>query len=92
MARSNILRVRAMKAEGGVFLVPFQGEILACESGLDAVAVKRADSILIGREDASPTDLHRLATVMERYDRPIAAQRLRSEQMRLVAFSNSIGA
>jgi hypothetical protein len=81
-----------MKADGEVFVVPFQGEMLACDSGLDAVAVKQAESILVGREDASPTVLHRLAQVMERYDRPLAAQRLRSEQMRLVAFSNSVGA
>lgn len=81
-----------MKAASEVFVVPFQGEMLACDSGLDAVAVKQADRILVGRDHASPAELHRLAQVMERYDRPLAAQRLRSERLRMVAFSNSVGA
>lgn len=62
--------------------------MLACESAPDVVAVKHAESILVGREDASPAELHRLAQVMERYGRPLAAQRLRSEQLRMVGFSS----
>jgi hypothetical protein len=62
------------------FLVPFQGETLACKTGLDAVAVKLADAVLTGRERAvSPNELRRLASVLEKYDRHIAAYRMRCQ-------------
>jgi hypothetical protein len=61
------------------YLVPFQGETLECETGLDAIAVKLADAILSGREHVHPGELNRLARVLEKYDRPMAAQRVRCQ-------------
>ena len=58
--------------------VSFQGEIIDCETGLDAAAIKRADDILSGRETADESEIGRLAAVLDRYNTPIAAQRLRS--------------
>jgi len=63
-----------------VFVVAFQGEMIECETGLDAVAIKLADSVLSGREDVSPLELQRLAAILDQYDRPIAAQRLRMQR------------
>lgn len=65
-----------------IIVVPFQGEQIDCATGLDAVAVKLADGILTGRDDADAAELERLAAVLEKYDRPLAAQRLRSQAIR----------
>jgi hypothetical protein len=61
-----------------IFIVPFQGGFIECKTGLDAVDVKLADRVLSGREEATPIELQRLANVLEKYDQPFAAGRLRS--------------
>ncbi len=65
-----------------VFVVPFQGEMIECQTGLDAVAVKLADAVLSGGEDVSPVELQRLAAILDRYSRPVAAQKLRMQCVR----------
>jgi hypothetical protein len=62
-----------------IFIVPFQGGFIDCTTGLDAVDVKLADRVLSGREEVSAVELQRLANVLEKYDQPFAAQRLRSQ-------------
>jgi hypothetical protein len=61
-----------------VFIVPFQGGFIECKTGLDAVDVKLADRVLSGREEASPVELQRLANLLDKYDQPLAAERLRT--------------
>jgi hypothetical protein len=64
-----------------IFLVPFQGGFIECTTGLDAVDVKLADRVLSGTEEVSPVELQRLANVLEKYDQPFAAERLRSQRV-----------
>lgn len=66
-----------MRPADNVILVPFQGETIACKSEVDAICVKLADAVLIGREDVSPLEVRRLANMLDEYNRPVAAQRLR---------------
>jgi hypothetical protein len=67
-----------------VYKVPFLGETIDCRTGLDAVAVKLADSVLTGREDVNPAELHRLAAILDHYGRPVAAQRLRAQRLHVI--------
>jgi hypothetical protein len=64
-----------------VFTIPFQGGWIECTTGLDAVDVKLADRVLSGREEVSPVELQRLASVLEKYNQPFAADRLRSSRI-----------
>jgi hypothetical protein len=64
-----------------LFVVPFQGGFIECATGLDAVDVKLADRVLSGSEEVSPVELQRLANVLEKYDQPFAAERLRSQRV-----------
>jgi hypothetical protein len=63
---------------GDIFIIPFQGGFIECQTGLDAVDVKLADRVLSGREGISPFKLHRLASVLKKYGQPFAAEQLRS--------------
>jgi hypothetical protein len=71
-----------------IILVPFQGEQIRCTTGLDAVAVKFAEGVLSGRDEVDDVELRRLAAVLEKYDRPVAAQRLRAQAARPTAVLN----
>jgi hypothetical protein len=62
-----------------IIVVPFQGEQIRCTTGLDAVAVKFAEGVLSGCDFVDDAELRRLAAVMEKYNRPVAAQRLRAQ-------------
>jgi hypothetical protein len=57
-------------------VVPFQGEWIECETGLDAVAIKAADDYLAAREDTTPAELERLAGILSHYHREAAAEKL----------------
>jgi hypothetical protein len=57
--------------------VSFQGETIDCESRVDAAAFKLADDVLCGCTKADPSQVRQLATVIDRYNRPVAAERLR---------------
>lgn len=69
-----------MIATRDVYVVPFQGEWIDCQTGLDAIAVKAANDLFAGLvDDASPAELHRAATILDGHGRGDDAQRLRTE-------------
>jgi hypothetical protein len=73
--------------ERDIFYVLFQGELTACDTVLDAVAVKNANALL--SDGDSPTfterEIERLAKVLDKYAHAEAASRLRSKTARLRA-------
>jgi acetylornithine/succinyldiaminopimelate/putrescine aminotransferase len=64
------------------YVVPFQGTLLECATGLDAVDVALADRVLTGAETVGRVEIDRLARVLDRYGRAISAEKLRSERVR----------
>jgi hypothetical protein len=77
----------AMDATSDTFLVPLQGELIACRSLVDAVAIKDAGAALDegGWQRYRSNELEKLVDVLKRYQRTDAVETLTRLSARLRA-------
>jgi hypothetical protein len=73
--------------DGDIFQISFQGELIGCDTVLDAVAIKNADALLssAGVPIYTRREIENLAKVLNKYGLTDAALHLSSETARLQA-------